>query len=73
MPPRTWHAARGTRPLDQLWLALKWNRPDVAAEKIFTSDATFADNELEDVMSEALITNKVRAPARPPQLNKTFA
>ena len=44
----------------------------MAAEKIFTSDVTFADNELEGVMSEALITNKVRAPTGL-QLNNTFA
>jgi hypothetical protein len=55
-------AARGTRAIDQLGLALKWNRADVAEQKIFQTDVQFEQSDLEDLLSEALISNKVRPP-----------
>uniref|UniRef100_A0A914W1B9 TRPM SLOG domain-containing protein n=1 Tax=Plectus sambesii TaxID=2011161 RepID=A0A914W1B9_9BILA len=48
-----------TRPIDQLHLALKWNRADVAAEKIFTKYDMHANVELDELMTEALATNKI--------------
>ena len=51
--------AHGARPIDQLRLAMKWNRSDVAADKLFTNES-FTDDEKEQVMMEALISNKVQ-------------
>lgn len=55
------HARRS----DQLNLALKWNRSDVAAEHIFTPDAVWTDQELHNAMVEALRDRKVYQQTEP--------
>uniref|UniRef100_A0A914VVE5 Uncharacterized protein n=1 Tax=Plectus sambesii TaxID=2011161 RepID=A0A914VVE5_9BILA len=50
---------QGTRPIDQLHLALKWNRADVASDRIFPKYGSYENGELEKLMTEALATNKV--------------
>jgi hypothetical protein len=50
---------RSARPIDQLQLALKWNRVDVAVEKLFTDTDLYQPGELDELMTEALATNKI--------------
>ncbi|CAH1785123.1 unnamed protein product [Owenia fusiformis] len=45
--------------LDQLKLALTWNRSDIAADKIFTDDITWPQGMLDDTMTQALLENKI--------------
>ena len=49
---------RGASRLDQLRLSLKWNRADVAEEKIFTDSAVWEWGQLDEVMLEALANNR---------------
>ena len=49
---------RGAKPLDQLRLALKWNRSDMAAEELFNDKTAWNWSDLDDLMTEALIYNK---------------
>lgn len=50
---------RGSRPLDQLRLALKWNRADVAAEQLLTANMDWQTADLEEAMLEALLSDRV--------------
>merc|ERR1712150_430678 len=46
-------------PIDQLKLALAWNRIDVARSEIFTDDEKWEPGSLDDVMYTAILDNKV--------------
>ncbi|KAK3876195.1 hypothetical protein Pcinc_018986 [Petrolisthes cinctipes] len=48
-----------TSLLDQLKLALLWNRPDIAESHIFTAQPTWPSGALEDLMTIALLEEKV--------------
>lgn len=43
---------------ENLKLALKWNREDIAKSDIFTGEEYFAPNELQTLMQLALIYNR---------------
>lgn len=45
--------------MDQLRLALKWDRADVAAEQLLTADMQWEMADLEEAMLEALLSNRV--------------
>ncbi|ELT87598.1 hypothetical protein CAPTEDRAFT_226576 [Capitella teleta] len=44
---------------DQLKLAITWNRCDIAEEKIFNLDMEWPTGSLDDIMTEALVDDKV--------------
>lgn len=46
--------------LSQLKLALTWDRVDIAQEEIFREDVLWSTGSLDDVLTEALRTNKVK-------------
>lgn len=56
---RTDLLGKGASKLDQLKLALTWNRVDVAEEKIFTPDTDWPPGSLDDVMLDALRLGRV--------------
>lgn len=56
---RTDLLGKGASKLDQLKLALTWNRVDVAEEKIFTPDTDWPSGSLDDVMLDALRLGRV--------------
>lgn len=49
----------GASKMDQLKLALTWNRVDVAEEKIFTPDTDWPSGSLDDMMLDALQLGRV--------------
>ncbi|XP_068222859.1 transient receptor potential cation channel subfamily M member 4-like [Palaemon carinicauda] len=48
-----------TSRLDQLTLALLWNRPDIAEQHIFPAQSEWPSGALEDLMTRALLEEKV--------------
>ncbi|XP_053406588.1 transient receptor potential cation channel subfamily M member-like 2 [Mercenaria mercenaria] len=46
--------------LSQLKLALTWDRVDIAQEEIFREDVLWSTGSLDDILTEALLTNKVK-------------
>ncbi|XP_067038540.1 transient receptor potential cation channel subfamily M member 3-like isoform X2 [Acropora muricata] len=56
---RTDSQGSGASKIDQLKLALTWNRVDVAEEKIFTPDTDWPSGSLDDVMLDALRLGRV--------------
>lgn len=56
---RTDSLGLGVSQMDQLKLALTWNRVDVAEEKIFTPDTDWPNGSLDEVMLEALQLDRV--------------
>nr|XP_005990988.1 PREDICTED: transient receptor potential cation channel subfamily M member 4-like [Latimeria chalumnae] len=44
--------------LDELKLAVAWNRVDIAKSELFQGDIYWKSNDLEDTMTDALINNK---------------
>ncbi|XP_045189390.2 transient receptor potential cation channel subfamily M member-like 2 isoform X2 [Mercenaria mercenaria] len=46
--------------LTQLKLALTWNRVDLAQEEIFREDVLWKQGSLDDVLTEAIVTDKVK-------------
>ena len=44
---------------DQLKLAITWNRCDIAEEKIFNRSIEWPTGSLDDIMTEALMDDKV--------------
>lgn len=46
--------------LSQLKLALTWDRVDIAQEEIFREDVLWSTGSLDEVLTDALLTNKVK-------------
>ncbi|KAJ8309654.1 hypothetical protein KUTeg_012798 [Tegillarca granosa] len=51
--------ANKDQALDQLKLALAWNRIDIVKNELFTGDRMWKPGELNEIMFTALLTNKV--------------
>ncbi|KAJ7392349.1 hypothetical protein OS493_012008 [Desmophyllum pertusum] len=50
---------QGSSQMDQLKLALTWNRVDVAEDKIFTPDTDWPSGSLDEIMMDALQMDRV--------------
>ncbi|XP_072495576.1 transient receptor potential cation channel subfamily M member 5 isoform X1 [Notamacropus eugenii] len=52
------HSQEAQEYLDELKLAVAWNRIDIAKSEIFSGDVEWKSGDLEEVMMDALVNNK---------------
>ncbi|NWX97608.1 TRPM5 protein, partial [Nothoprocta ornata] len=52
------HSQEAQEYLDELKLAVAWNRVDIAKSEIFNGDVEWKSRDLEEVMMDALVNNK---------------